>query len=65
MTKRRAHPMPAEQMARGNDIIARRNRRLLWLAGVTVAVLIGLLVFALVKIGQFGDDAKTSAKEPM
>lgn len=61
MIERRRNPTPADQIERGNEIIAKYNRRLLWLAGVTAAVLIGLLMFALVKIGQIADDAKMSA----
>lgn len=62
MIERRADPTPAEQMARSNEIIANYNRRLLWLAGVTAALLIALLVFALVKIADVADDAKNAAE---
>lgn len=58
MIERRATPSPAEQVARGNEIIAKYNRRLLWLAGVTAAVLIGLLLFTLVQVANVAEEAK-------
>lgn len=63
MTEHRDNPTPGEQMARGNDLIAQYNRRLLWLAAGTASVLIALLLVTLVQVASIADGARASAQE--
>lgn len=52
-----------DQFAAGNATIDKYNRRLLWLAGITAALLIGLLVWTMVQVAGIAEDARSSARE--
>lgn len=52
---------PQERLDRNAAEIARYNRRLLWIAGVTAVIVVALVIVTLVKVVSIADNARASA----
>lgn len=56
-------PTPEARLASSEQEIKKYNRRLLWLAGSTAAVLVVLVLVTLIQVARIADEAKESATE--